>query len=371
MWGRFESPDLWVSSAAPCSTVRFPVDRLVGPSGALWYQYQLRVNPPSVSSPIKETILAISLLLISFHQQLSSFRQRLLPKPSSLTFLLPDPSLAMPCATSTFCRASASANPCLNSPYPLRSRRRTLANPPTLEQPSFAGHWGQPIVIDNPAPDAPPAELPAFIKIPAPPGLGSPMFRPQTPRPGLDSPVFRPETPRPANLDSPVFSSNKENPFVNQLASAVYQPGSPTHPLPNGDDPFVGNLGHFVVHRAVIGDGWPAAPEFHHPAPPHPDSPDTGAPFGLDPAPEYNLPPIPAPYPAVKTYPHRQRVPFTDFSPVPTPEPRGFFDPAVFHRLNDQQIEDLLERQHKPGRFNRYAFGPHHFTGFYQSISSY
>ncbi|PLW21715.1 hypothetical protein PCASD_12894 [Puccinia coronata f. sp. avenae] len=234
----------------------------------------------------------------------------------------------MPCTTSTSRRASASANPCLTSPYPLRSRRRrTLANPAVVEQLLFAGSHGQPIVINNPAPVAPPTKLPAFINIPARPGLGSPMFRPETPRPSLDSRVYCPKTPRPPNLDSPFFSSDDKNPFVNQLALPIYQP-------------------------AMIGNGWAPAPEFHYLAPPHPNSPDSGAPFGmdasfgLDPAPEFNLPPIPAPYPAVETYP------FTDFSPVPTPKPRGFFDPAVFHWLNNQQIEDLLECQHKPGRFD-------------------
>ncbi|PLW55308.1 hypothetical protein PCANC_10564 [Puccinia coronata f. sp. avenae] len=319
MWGLFESADLLVSSAAPSSTVHHLVSLSVNCSGASWYQGRLVMLPPPGSTSIKAPGFVVLSLLIRFHQHFFSAHQHnsLLKFSSSLFHII------MRRAPSSTRRASVVADPQLTSPYPLQSRHLcTLANPPTLEQPLFAGRRGQPIVIDNPAPDAPPAKLPAFINIPAPPGLGSPMFRPQTPRPGLDSPVFRPKTPHPANLDSPVFSSDKENPFVNQLASPVYQAGSPTHPLPNGDDP-------------------------------------------LDPAPEYNLPPIPAPYPAVETYP------FTDFSPVPTPEPRGFFDPAVFHGLNDQQIEDLLKRQHEPGRFNRYAFGPHHFTGFYQSISSY
>jgi hypothetical protein len=155
----------------------------------------------------------------------------------------------MPCTTSTSCRASASANPCLTSPYPLRSRRRrTLANPAVVEQLSFAGSHGQPIVINNPAPVAPPTELPAFIDIPARPGLGSPMFCPETPRPSLDSQVYCPKTPRPPNLDSPFFSSDNKNPFVNQLALPIYQPGSPAHPLPNGDGQFSGNPGPFLVH---------------------------------------------------------------------------------------------------------------------------
>ncbi|PLW19290.1 hypothetical protein PCANC_18502, partial [Puccinia coronata f. sp. avenae] len=295
MWGLFESADLLVSSAAPSSTVHHLVSLSVDCSGASWYQGRLVMLPPPGSTSIKAPGFVVLSLLILFHQHFFSAHQHnsLLKFSSSLFHII-----LRRAPSSTRC-ASVVADPRLTSPYPLQSRhRRTLANPPTLEQPLFAGRRGQPIVIDNPAPDALPAELPAFINIPAPPGLGSPMFCPQTPRPGLDSPVFRPKTPHPANLDSPVFSSDKENPFVNQLALPVYQAGSPTHPLPNGDDPFVGNPGHFVVHQAVIGNGWPSAPEFHHPAPPHPDSPDTGAPFGLDPAPEYNLPPIPAPYPA-------------------------------------------------------------------------
>jgi hypothetical protein len=133
----------------------------------------------------------------------------------------------MPRAPSSTCRASVVADPRLTSPYPLRSRhRRTLANPPTLEQPSFAGSHGQPIVIDNQAPVAPPAELPAFINIPAPPGLGSPMFRPQTPCPGLDSPVFRPET-RALPILTPqsslptsraLLSTSSPHPFISLVA---------------------------------------------------------------------------------------------------------------------------------------------------------
>ncbi|PLW44724.1 hypothetical protein PCASD_05844 [Puccinia coronata f. sp. avenae] len=259
MWGRFESPDLLVSSAAQCSSVRLLVDHLVGSSGASWYQYQLRVDPPSVSTPFKGTVLAVFLLLISSHQQLSSFRQRLLHKPSSLTSLLPDPSTAMPRATSTSRCASASANPCLASPYPLRSRCRTLAKPPAIKQPTLAGSRGQPIVVGNPAPVAP-GELLVIFNFQAPPGLGSPPFRPMTPCPGLDSPVYCPETPCPPNLDSPVFSSDDENPFVNQLGSPVHQPASPPRPFPNGDKHLLANPQPFLVHRVMIGDGWANAP---------------------------------------------------------------------------------------------------------------
>ncbi|PLW17970.1 hypothetical protein PCASD_01454 [Puccinia coronata f. sp. avenae] len=320
MRGRFELVDPLASSAAPCSTVRLLFDPSSG------YPGKWKVVPLTGLTPIKPAGFVVLSFLIRFLQQLTSSHQRNHPfrKLSSPFF-----PATMPCTTST--SRCASANPCLASPYPLRScRLRTLANPPVLEQPLFAGSHGQPIVINNPAPVAPPTKLPAFVNIPAPPGLGSPLFCPQTPRPGPNSPVYRPETLRPPNLDSPTFLSNKENPFVDQLALPVYQPDSPACAFPNGDGQFAGNPGPFLVHQAMIGNGWAPAPEFHHPAPPHPDSPDAGAPFGLDLAPEYNLPPIPAPYPAVKTYP------FTDFSPVPTPEPCGFFYPAVFHWLNDQ-----------------------------------
>ncbi|PLW17126.1 hypothetical protein PCASD_23662 [Puccinia coronata f. sp. avenae] len=216
--------------------------------------------------------------------------------------------------------ASVVANPRLASPYPLQSRRRTLANPPAIGQPTFA-------VFD----------------FQAPPGLGP--FRPMTPCPGLDSPVYRPETLCPPYLDSPVSSSDEENPFVNQLASPVHQPARFPCPFLNGDKHLLASLQPFVVHCAMIGDGWANAPSFNHPMPPHPDSPDVGAPFGFAPAaPKFNLPPIPPADPTVDTYP------FTDFAPVPTPEPRGFFDPSVFHMLNKQQIKDLLKRHHEPAR---------------------
>ncbi|PLW44723.1 hypothetical protein PCASD_05843 [Puccinia coronata f. sp. avenae] len=57
--------------------------------------------------------------------------------------------------------------------------------------------------------------------------------------------------------------------------------------------------------------------------PPHPDSPDVGAPFGFAPAPEFNLPLFPPANPTVDTYP------FTDFAPLPTPKPLGFFNPSI------------------------------------------
>ncbi|PLW27721.1 hypothetical protein PCASD_20601 [Puccinia coronata f. sp. avenae] len=308
MWGRFESPDLRVSSAAPCSTIRFSVDHL---------------------------------------------------KPSW-------PSFSSSSASISSLGASASAFfTSLTSPYPLRSRRRTLANPPAVEQPSFAGSHGQPSVINNPAPIAPPAKLPAFSNIPVPPGLGSPLFLPETPCPGLDSPVYCPKTPCPPNLDSPVFSSDEEDPFVDQLASPVHQPARPPCPFLNGDKHLLASPQPLLVDRAMIGNGWANAPPFHHPMSPHPDSPDVGAPFGFAPAPKFNLPPIPPADPTVDTYP------FTDFAPVPTPDPCGFFDPSVFHMLNNQQIKDLLESQQEPACFDQYSFGPQHFTSFYKSITSY
>ncbi|PLW43332.1 hypothetical protein PCASD_06148 [Puccinia coronata f. sp. avenae] len=248
MWGRFKSPNLLVRSAAPGSTVRLSVGYLSGYPLAVWSFTPQGMAPPSHFLSIKEATLVACFLLISFLQQLASSHQCTpLHKPSSLPYILT--TSTMPRATATTRCVSAATDPRSSSPYPLRScRRRDLANLP-VEQPAFTGRWGQPIIIDNPAPVAPPAELPAFINIPAPPGLGSPMSCPQTPaRPGLNSPVFRPETPRPANLDSPVFSSDKENTFVHQLASPVYQPGSPAHPLPNGDGQFAGNPGPFLVH---------------------------------------------------------------------------------------------------------------------------
>ncbi|PLW58851.1 hypothetical protein PCANC_00351 [Puccinia coronata f. sp. avenae] len=359
MWGRFKSANLLVSSAAPSSTVHHLVGLSVNCSGASWYQSRLVMLPPPGSRSIKATGFVVLSLLIRFHQHFfRAHQQNSLLKFSSSLF-----HIIMLCAPSFTRCASVVANPRLASPYPLRSRRQTLANPPAIGQPTFAGSRGQPIVVDNPAPVAP-GKLPVVFDFQAPPGLGP--FRPMTPCPGLDSPVYRPETPCPPNLDSPVSSSDEENPFVNQLASPVHQPARFPCPFLNGDKHLLASLQPFVVHCAMIGDGWANAPSFHHPMPPHPDSPDVGAPFGFAPAaPEFNLPPIPPADPTVDTYP------FTDFAPVPTPEPRGFFDPSVFHMLNKQQIKDLLKRHHEPARFDRYAFGPQHFTSFYESISSH
>ncbi|PLW50783.1 hypothetical protein PCASD_00720 [Puccinia coronata f. sp. avenae] len=167
-------------------------------------------------------------------------------------------------ATPSSCRASASTNTHRSSsPYPLKSCCRALAHMAPIKQPAFVGSHGQPIVIDNPV-LAPAAELPTFHSFQAPPGLGSPILCPEIPCSGLDSPGFRPETLRPANLASPVFSSDEENHFVDQLTSPAYQPASPACAFPNGDGQFAGNPGPFLVHQAMIGNGWAPAPETTH-----------------------------------------------------------------------------------------------------------
>ncbi|PLW06986.1 hypothetical protein PCASD_25788 [Puccinia coronata f. sp. avenae] len=62
--------------------------------------------------------------------------------------------------------------------------------------------------------------------------------------------------------------------------------------------------------------------------------------------------------------------PFTNFLRPTTPNPPGFFDPDDYHRLDDDQIHNLLRRDHAPGRFDRYAFGPQQLTDLYQSAMS-
>ncbi|PLW22829.1 hypothetical protein PCASD_14574 [Puccinia coronata f. sp. avenae] len=62
--------------------------------------------------------------------------------------------------------------------------------------------------------------------------------------------------------------------------------------------------------------------------------------------------------------------PFTNFSRPTTPNPPGFFDPNNYHQLDDDQIHDLLQPDHEPGRFDRYAFGPQQLTDLYQSAMS-
>ncbi|PLW35777.1 hypothetical protein PCANC_25100 [Puccinia coronata f. sp. avenae] len=62
--------------------------------------------------------------------------------------------------------------------------------------------------------------------------------------------------------------------------------------------------------------------------------------------------------------------PLTNFSRPTTPNPPGFFDPKDYHRLDDDQIHDLLRRDHEPGHFDRYAFGPQQLTDLYQSAMS-
>ncbi|PLW14476.1 hypothetical protein PCANC_15152 [Puccinia coronata f. sp. avenae] len=62
--------------------------------------------------------------------------------------------------------------------------------------------------------------------------------------------------------------------------------------------------------------------------------------------------------------------PFTNFSLPATPNPPGFFDPEDYHWLDDNQIHDLLRRNHEPAQFNRFSFGPQHLTDLYQSAMS-
>ncbi|PLW27887.1 hypothetical protein PCASD_22245 [Puccinia coronata f. sp. avenae] len=68
--------------------------------------------------------------------------------------------------------------------------------------------------------------------------------------------------------------------------------------------------------------------------------------------------------PVLTTYP------FTNFSRPATPNPPGFFDPKDYHRLDDDQIHDLLRRNHEPARFDCFSFGPQHLTNLYQSAMS-
>lgn len=70
------------------------------------------------------------------------------------------------------------------------------------------------------------------------------------------------------------------------------------------------------------------------------------------------------PLPPLDTYP------FADVTRVPSPNPPGFYDPDDYHRLQDHQIESMLQRRPDPARFSRYTFAPQQFTDFYQSIAS-
>jgi len=62
--------------------------------------------------------------------------------------------------------------------------------------------------------------------------------------------------------------------------------------------------------------------------------------------------------------------PFADISRVPSPTPRGFYDPDDYHRLERHQIQSLLERRPDPARFDRYAFADQQFADFYQGVIS-
>ena len=62
--------------------------------------------------------------------------------------------------------------------------------------------------------------------------------------------------------------------------------------------------------------------------------------------------------------------PFANVSRVASPEPRGFYDPDDYHRLQDHQIRALLERRPNPARFDRYAFSSQQFGDFYQGVVS-
>ncbi|OAV99499.1 hypothetical protein PTTG_01387 [Puccinia triticina 1-1 BBBD Race 1] len=55
---------------------------------------------------------------------------------------------------------------------------------------------------------------------------------------------------------------------------------------------------------------------------------------------------------------------------VPSPNPPGFYDPADFHHLTQDQVVSLLDRRSAPELFNRYMFVPQYIDNLYQSIMS-
>ena len=67
---------------------------------------------------------------------------------------------------------------------------------------------------------------------------------------------------------------------------------------------------------------------------------------------------------------HPATYPFAAVSRVPSPTPRGFYDPDDYHRLQRHQIQSLLERRPDPARFDRYAFVDQQVTDFYQGVVS-
>ena len=78
---------------------------------------------------------------------------------------------------------------------------------------------------------------------------------------------------------------------------------------------------------------------------------------------------VPAANPTVENRPSAT-YPFADISRVPSPTPRGFYDPDDYHRLEHHQIQSLLERRPDPARFDRYAFADQQFADFYQGVIS-
>ncbi|PLW21182.1 hypothetical protein PCASD_18797 [Puccinia coronata f. sp. avenae] len=170
--------------------------------------------------------------------------------------------------------------------------------------------------------------------------------------------------------------------FIESRSDAAAVPTYPRGPVPPGLESLVEHLHHngqapAANNSAVDSSGDAQATRMYNQAhdlfvhqhydvgaPPHPRAPTTD-PIKTDsePADTQSKPLLTNDQgdPVSVTYP------FTNFSRPTTPNPPGFFNPDDYHRLDDDQIHDLLRRDHAPGRFDRYAFGPQQLTDLYQS----
>ncbi|PLW44131.1 hypothetical protein PCANC_13776 [Puccinia coronata f. sp. avenae] len=160
-------------------------------------------------------------------------------------------------------------------------------------------------------------------------------------------------------------SANRNN-AVDGSGNAQMRPASETRDRLTGDPAQIAEATRvFNQAHDLIAD-----PSYHIAAPPNPcPASESGAPTtnpietNSEPADTQSEPLLTNDQgdPVSVTYP------FTNFSRPTIPNPPGFFDPNDDHRLDDDQIHDLLRRDHEPGRFDRYAFGPQQLTDLYQS----
>ncbi|PLW43429.1 hypothetical protein PCASD_07531 [Puccinia coronata f. sp. avenae] len=245
------------------------------------------------------------------------------------------------------------------SPFPILSLSDPLVTPscpPTC--------CGVPIKV----PTAAPASLVRPLLNPILPIhiLGTPLFSslvqlPTTIRPFAYEYAFHPLHPR---LDSPLFDLTAV-PRIPNLDSPVFNPENRYH---LDQDP----LPILSANRAMLDLSWLNSPPLLAWSTDIGSLPKAPLLITVEPAPPevkllHKAEDLDKLTPAVPnaTYP------FADLTPVDLPTPFGLYNPSTYHHLANHKIHALLERNHNPALFDRYAFSNNNIPAFYESVASH